>query len=137
MWEWFKYFFSWQHLFASYAPKFRDSTYQGLMYSLGVMFLVGIVFKIISAWQKVMPWKIVYRRIGAWFITLSILSLLTVFFTQTSTPLLGSRFWFVLWLLTGIVWLVFISRYAFSKLPKQIEEIRQQQERAKYLPKKF
>jgi len=96
-----------------------------------------LVFKIIAIRQKVTPWKVLYKRIGAWFIVLSVLSAITVFFTQTYTPLLGSRFWFVVWLLMGLVWLYFIARFAFGKLPKQIKEMNERREREKYLPKKY
>ncbi len=136
MLDWIKYFFSWGHLFSSYAPKFQDSTYSILMYSLSAMIVLGIIFKIVAALQKMVPWKTLYNRIGGWLITISVLSLVSVFFTQTATPLLGSRFWFVLWMIIALVWLYYICKFAFTKLPKQVEEMHEQQQRAKYLPKK-
>ncbi len=136
MWEWFKMFFTWSRLFSSYAPKFQDHTFKIIIGVIIGLVVVGIIFKIIAALVKVVPIKKLYRRLGTLFITSGALYSISLFFTQTSTPMLGARWWFALWTLVAVIWLVYILRYAIWRLPKEIAQGKERQQFEKYLPKK-
>ncbi|MFA4937042.1 MAG: hypothetical protein WC575_01975 [Patescibacteria group bacterium] len=137
MWEWFTTFFTWSRLFSSYAPKFQDYTFKIIVGVIIGLVVVGIIFKIISAIVKTAPVKKLYRRLGTLFITSGVFYCISLLFTQTSTPMLGARWWFVLWTLVAIIWLGYILRYALWRLPKEIVQGKERQEFEKYLPKKY
>jgi ABC-type bacteriocin/lantibiotic exporter with double-glycine peptidase domain len=61
--------------------------------------------------------------------------LLLVFFRVVNAYFIGAPFWILFWLVVLLVWLYFILRYIFVKMPKLKEEIEMKRELEKYLPK--
>jgi MFS family permease len=120
----------------SYYPGALSGFYFWLILGLsGVSVVVGIILFATSSLFKDLSSKRIVKRLGKLLATLGILGLVSFFFTQTNTPLLGSRFWFLLWLITSIVWLVFILRYVFKIAPRERETRERNQVYSKYLPR--
>ncbi|MFH1867044.1 MAG: hypothetical protein ABIJ81_03105 [Patescibacteria group bacterium] len=127
---------NWQRFFTSRAPEFQPEVFKIVLGAVIALVVFGIICKIFAAVVKLGPWKKLFRRLGNLFITIGLLAALSIFFTQTATPLLGARWWFLLWLVIAIVWLVFILRYACWQMPKQLKKGRDLHEFSKYLPRK-
>lgn len=75
----------------------------------------------------------VARRLNTLTLTLGILLGLFLFFSQSQTPVLGSRFWFLLWLVGGAAWLVKFIYYLLKIVPQQRRWRLEKQKQAKYL----
>ncbi len=78
--------------------------------------------------------KQIISRAFNFTLTMAILVGVTLFFSQTETPVLGSRFWFLLWLVVGAMWLARLLVYLLRTVPKQKEQRAGRQARTKYLP---
>ncbi|MEK7105455.1 MAG: hypothetical protein AAB865_02120 [Patescibacteria group bacterium] len=77
----------------------------------------------------------VFSRIGRLGVTMGLLGLLAFFFMFENVPLLGARFWLLVWGVGLIVWIVTIVRYIVKVVPAERAEELARQEREKYLPK--
>ncbi len=128
-------YLNWSYWFSTRAVPFTEQVARYFLVTLIVMAVIGLVAKIIGWYRKILPWGKLYKRIGNLLLTEVVLLGINFFFTQTSTPALGSRWWFGLWLLVAIIWLVFILRYAIWHLPKELRDRKIRQEFEKYLPK--
>ena len=122
--------------FSRTAPKFDGFELQLIMGLVIGLIVVGVTFKIIMILSQGGPWKKLWRRLGNLFMTTGVLVGLSLFFTQTLTPLLGARWWFLLWLVIALLWFCVIVRYGVWKLPKALKADEEHKEFAKYLPKK-
>jgi hypothetical protein len=80
---------------------------------------VGLGLRLAAIFTKDQSYRRLTKRLSVSWVTISLLFGLSFFFTQTATPILGSRFWFVLWLLVGLIWWGFIMRYAWRILPQE------------------
>ncbi|MBU1131551.1 hypothetical protein KJ840_05475 [Patescibacteria group bacterium] len=78
--------------------------------------------------------KKVWQKIGNWSYSFGGAGLVLIFLKQQRVPYLGMRVWFVLWLLAFFVWLLFILKYIFIKVPKIKKEQKKKKEFEKYLP---
>lgn len=67
------------------------------------------------------------------FYTQGVLLALTLFFTQTATPFLSSRFWLVVWFVILFVWFIFILKYWILVLPMERRDRNDRQQKQKYL----
>jgi len=103
-----------------------------LAYGVGAMFLAAIIFAIL----KIRPgiFRGLFKRLYAFSLTNTILGLLALFLDYESVPFLSARFWLALWVIIMIIWLVFILR-GLRLIPKRRQELLEQQEKNKYLPK--
>ncbi len=75
----------------------------------------------------------IIKKLSSLFGTLGVLLAVTLFFTQTQTPYLGSRWWWLLWLLLFVFWLWFILSYALRVAPKERSQRQEHEQRLKYL----
>jgi len=98
-------------------------------------FLLGLVFSFINLYFKDPSTRRIIKRLGTLALTFGVLMAINFFFTQTSTPTLGSRFWFAGWLIMALIWLGFILKYALKVAPKERAERAKQLEYQKYLPR--
>ena len=121
--------------FEYYPGPFAGVLYWSVLGAAAGAVLIGLVLAFTTRVVKDAGWRRVAARLGNLLLTVGVLALLSFFFTQTSTPLLGSRFWFVLWLLIALSWLWFIMRYALTVAPQERAERAKQQEYQKYLPR--
>ena len=100
-----------------------------------VGFVAGITLRVMASFIKDQSHRRLARRLSTSWITVSVLVGLSFFFTQTATPILGSRFWFVLWLLVAVVWWGFIMRYAWRVVPQERSARAAELANLRYLPR--
>lgn len=67
------------------------------------------------------------------FLTNTIIGLLLTFFNYEMVPFLSARFWFLLWVISMLVWLYFIYRVA-AKIPAKRAQMEKEKEFRKYIP---
>ncbi|MDP3986197.1 MAG: hypothetical protein Q8P77_02105 [Candidatus Veblenbacteria bacterium] len=128
-------FLTWSYWFTSYPAPFSGPTFWIVVGLTVGGVVLGLALKLGAGWLKEPSTRRIIKRLGSLSITMGLLTGVSFFFTQTSTPTLGSRFWFGLWLLVALVWLVFILRYVFAQAPRERAERAKQLEYQKYLPR--
>lgn len=97
-------------------------------------FVLGILGKVLSGYTVKDPsYKKLINRFSSLFFTQGVLLALTLFFTQTATPFLSSRFWLIIWFVVLIVWLIYIIKYWIFVLPKERKDRNDWQQKQKYL----
>ncbi len=98
--------------------------------------VVAVVLRLLVAAMHEPSTRRIFRRLATLSATMGCLVGVSFFFTQTSTPVLGSRFWFLLWVIFGVVWLGAILRYTLTAAPREREERTRREAYEKYLPKR-
>lgn len=96
----------------------------------------GIIFTILRhrRFKNNFLIKKILTKSGRWFYSFSLIGLALIFFRQQMVLYLGMRFWFAIWLLSHLVWLVFILKFILLEVPKAKKEIARKKEFEKYLP---
>lgn len=128
-------FLSFSYWFNSHPPAFGSRVPQLIAAAAGAGVVAGLVLRVVGGRMSDASTRKLMRRLGSLCATLGVLVGVSLFCTQQEIPTLGSRFWFLLWLIVGIVWLVNILRYAFSAAPRERAMRARQAELAKYLPR--
>ncbi len=121
--------------FNSYPSPFVGLVYWVLVGVVGVGIVGGLALKFLSPRLVDGSHRRMLNKLSSLLITMGVLVAFSFFFTQTTTPVLGSRFWFGLWLIIGLIWLWFIVRYAWAIAPSERAARLREQERLKYLPR--
>ncbi len=133
--NWLTPFFTFSYWFTPYPAPFTG-VYFWLMISLsGASFLLGLVGSFIYFKFKDPSNRKIIKKISNLAITFGVLMGISFFFTQTSTPTLGSRFWFLLWLIMAVVWISFILKYAIWQAPQERAERARKLANQKYFNK--
>ena len=120
--------------FDTYPAPFAGVYFWIIVGTAAGSFVLGTAFNMFSSTFKDPSTRRVLKKLGTLGMTFGALMAISFFFTQTSTPTLGSRFWFALWLLLAVVWLGFIVKYAATVAPKERDERARQLINKKYLP---
>lgn len=76
-----------------------------------------------------------WHKVGVFCITMAVSFTFIFFFRYEAIPILGGRFWILIWLLSGAVWLFFLLRNYFLVIPKELGQLEQKQKYNKYLVK--
>ena len=76
------------------------------------------------------------QKISTYFLTMAVCFTFIFFFRYEAIPVLGGRFWVFLWLVTGLVWAIFLIRYYVKELPRQLKEMEDKNRLRKYFVKK-
>ena len=93
----------------------------------------GLVVRIINKQRKHDTYITqVFYRFTSLLITMSILGLVWFFLTFEQIPLLGSRFWFLIWILGAAVWAFFILRFLKKDVPRLRAQDQVREERERY-----
>jgi hypothetical protein len=132
---WLSPLLNWSYWFGTFPQPFTGVYFWIVVGLAGTSFLVGLLFSFINSHLKDPSTRRIVKRLGNLGLTLGCLMAISFFFTQTSTPTLGSRFWFLLWFIVAIIWFGFILKYAFRVAPKERAERAKQLEYQKYLPR--
>ena len=75
------------------------------------------------------------HKTGSFFLTMAV-SFTFIFFSRyEAIPVLGGRFWIMIWLLMGITWFLYLLRFYLKELPRQQKELDQKRQLKKYLVK--
>jgi len=121
---------------ASYGVVFSKSVERAMIVAIVVFVVVGIVLRLERLLKNKLPEiRVLNKKLSTWFLTLAVLWAVNLFFSQTATPILGNRFWYLLWGIVGLVWLGFIVNYGLVKLPHTKNARKSREEYLKYLPK--
>lgn len=75
-------------------------------------------------------------KVGAMLITMGCLGLVWYFFTFEGVSFLGSRFWFLVWLIGAIVWSVVLYRRIRRDVPAMREKEMNRVSVNQYLPRR-
>lgn len=105
---------------------------------IGSIVILGIaVFFWILAYfkRKNPPLAKLFKKLRKLFFTMGLVGLILLFLSYEQIYLLGSHFWYLLWLIGFLVWLGFIARYMIFQMPKEKEEIEKKKRFLKYLPR--
>jgi len=112
----------------------------GIADALYIVFNLSIVFAIISSLlskksgkNKNLPQKKMWQKITNFLFTFGIVGLLLILIRQSRAYFISMPFLFYLFIITMIVWLVFIIKWNFTKKKKMIREIKEKMEKEKYL----
>jgi len=76
------------------------------------------------------------NKIGNFLLTMAVSFTFIFFFRYEAIPFLGGRFWVLIWIIIGIIWLGYLIWYFQKVLPKQKQALEQKNKLKKYLPKK-
>lgn len=121
--------------FTAVPPPFSGLALYLLEGSVVAIIVVGFIIRLWHTRAAEPSTRKALRRISSWLMTMGVLVGLNVLLTQGEIPTLGSRFWFLVWLVLGAAWLVSILRYVFGAAPHERAEHARQTELAKYLPR--
>jgi len=80
--------------------------------------------------------KKLWQKIQVWSWTNGLAGLVFIYFREVRAIYLSSRGWLLLFLIIMFVWLVFIVKFAKTKLPNKEELEKKEQEFDRWLPKK-
>lgn len=130
----FDRFFVWTYWVGNFVLPLSLQAYQITLWVLVALAVVGLALGLGGRYSKG-SYRLTYRRLATLSLTIALLSAVTLFFVQTSTPVLGLRVWFLFWLIIAVVWLFFIVKQAVRSY-KQAENSRSRREiYTKYLPR--
>ncbi len=82
------------------------------------------------------PQRKLYEKIQSACATMGLLGLLWLFFAYERVPFLSARFWVLVWLLSGGLWIYVISRYYSLEMKPQIKKLIEKERIEKWLPKR-
>ena len=106
---------------------------------LGVTFSAYLIYFLSKLWQKRLIAKRqfivakLWQKIAFFVGTMAVSFSFIFFFRYEAIPVLGGRFWVLIWGITGIICLVYLLKFYFQVLPKQLKELQEKQRLAKYL----
>ena len=98
-------FFELSYWFRVYTEPLADKAFFVTL----ALIILGLVVALLAKFkiEKISDGSVrrIWRRLARFCLTISILTGVTLFFNQTATPILGARWWYLLWLISGLVWL--------------------------------
>ena len=117
-------------------PQALTPTFEKIFFILfAAVLLAGVVLRIVlNQRQRDHFATVIHQSITTLLMTMGGLGLVWFFFTYQQIPLIGARFWFLLWVIGLLAWAGWIARYAYKTVPQLKEEQHQRQERMKYFP---
>ncbi|MEK7497269.1 MAG: hypothetical protein AAB657_05240 [Patescibacteria group bacterium] len=128
-------FFELSYWFRVYTEPLADKAFFVTL----ALIILGLVVALLAKFkiEKISDGSVrrIWRRLARFCLTISILTGVTLFFNQTATPILGARWWYLLWLISGLVWLGLIIYDWFVKVPKERNSREFYESYAKYLPR--
>ncbi len=74
-----------------------------------------------------------WHKIGNFCLTMAVSFTFIFFFRYEAIPFLGGRFWVLVWIISGLIWLGFLLRDFFVNLPKELKALSEKQRFSKYL----
>jgi len=128
------------------SPEFIFSTSVRTLSSGFLVFFIVIfaLFLALALFSKVMgakktkqhnlPAVRLWQKLTNFFFTLGLIGALLIFFRQQKVYFLSMPFLWYLLCIIGIVWVIFIIRWIKVKMRNLQNEIKEREEKAKYLP---
>lgn len=116
------------------------NVWQGLGRFTVVLFLALLVAGVVARMRKQTAldrYTIeLYRRLASLCLTMGFLGLLLFFLSYEQVQLLGSRFFYLVWLIGLVVWSALLARYVRKDIPAKRLQEQERLAREKYLPKR-
>jgi amino acid transporter len=107
-----------------------------LIVVFGAILVAALVLKIVASMKKKNPpLAKLFRKLQRLFLTMGLLGFVLLFLSYEQIYLLGSHFWYLLWLIGFLTWLGFIIYYLVVKMPKEKDELEKKKRFEKYLPR--
>ena len=75
------------------------------------------------------------HKTGSYFLTVAVSFTFIFFFRYEAIPVLGGRFWIMIWLIMDVVWFIYLLRYYLKEIPRQQKELDKKRQMKKYLVK--
>jgi len=63
------------------------------------------------------------NKTTTFFVTMAVSFTFIFFFRYEAIPVLGGRFWVLIWLLSGLAWLIYLIRYYFTEVTKKLGDL--------------
>lgn len=126
-------FLTWNFWFNPRPGAFISFSLQAVLVFIFLLVILSIISGIIKKrWFKSL-YSSFWGGLYAFFLTNGIIGLLLTFFNYEMVPFLSARFWFLLWVISMLVWLYFIYRVA-AKIPAKRAQMEKEKEFRKYIP---
>ena len=77
-----------------------------------------------------------FGRVANLFLTLAVTFTFIFFFRYEGIPILGGRFWMLIWFVCGVTWGVYLIHRYRSDIPQMIAEANARRRFENYLPKR-
>ncbi|HDQ22878.1 MAG TPA: hypothetical protein ENN28_02775 [Candidatus Uhrbacteria bacterium] len=74
-----------------------------------------------------------WRKFSTFCLTMAVSFTFIFFFRYEAIPFLGGRFWILIWLIAGIIWLGFLLKYYFINLPQELKKLEEKKKFSQYL----
>ena len=128
------YFFNPSHLFLMRPGAMQARAIIILAIIFGLMIVLGFVSLTLSKKNKdILKVKSLKKFFNA-FLTMGIIGYVYVVFAWQGIALLAARFWILIIFLVLIVWIFFIAKHLFNKVPELRSEIDKKRDFEKYIP---
>jgi len=104
-----------------------------------LVIFIGSIILAIYANKKIGqkgPQKKIWQKIQAWGWTNGIVGLIFVYFREVRALYLSARGWLGIFIIVMLIWMIFIVKFAKTKIPNKEEIERKKEEFDKWLPKK-
>jgi len=107
-----------------------------LLISFIVILGIAIFFRVLMYFRKKNPSFVkLFKKMHRLFLIMGLVGLILLFLSYEQIYLLGSHFWYLLWLIGFLIWLGFVIRYLIVQMPREKEEIEKRKRFLKYLPR--
>jgi hypothetical protein len=128
-------YLSFSYWFAQYSEPFTGKPFWFAIGASGGAIGLGILIRLALFAVHEQSWRRAMKRLSVMGVSMGVLIGVSFFFTQTSTPVLGSRFWFLLWGVVAILWVISIVKYLVVAAPRERAARKEVANYQKYLPK--
>lgn len=131
-----KLFFQPQYLFNAY-PGYDIGFLKPLLVFFALLLVASLVIWIISAKnKKAKPKVALLALVYNWLFYIGFVGLFLLFFRYEGIPYISMRFILFLWLVTFVLWGIYIVIFYFKGYKKAILESKKKEEKAKYFRKR-
>jgi hypothetical protein len=76
------------------------------------------------------------QKVGTYLLTMAFSFSFIFFFRYEAIPVLGGRFWILIWVLMGIGWFIYLLLYFLKELPQQLKALEKRNKLKKYFSSK-
>ncbi len=104
-------------------------------YGLAAVALAGILFWVLGYFIRHPVLKIGIAKWRRLLVTTGLIGIVWFAFRYENTPILGRRWWIGLLAVIGLIWLIYILKYMFTKFREEKTEYETNLLKSKYMPK--
>jgi hypothetical protein len=116
------------------SDQFEKFFFAVLVVSYGFYFVSKLWQKRLIASREFIKAKF-SQKAANFFLTMAVSFTFIFFFRYEAIPFLGGRFWVLLWIIGALAWFIYLVRYYFVNVRKDLGELEKKQKFNKYLAK--